>query len=263
MQETIQIVRSSVKASFASFLAESPPAVYLGLSIPRYIFQALFFVLVARFVGGVELMRFALIGNAVQLAANMGLGELTETVMMEKWAGTLSLLIAAPGNRLLSLVSKGAAGMVAALIAIIVGFTATSLITGPVASIDRLLRAFPIVFLIIISVSGLGLTLGAVTLPTRIGVLVHNTMAYTLMIICGINFPIDVLPFTVQIIARFLPMTNGLLAIRQLIDGATYADVLGLIGLELLLGVGYYILGVLIFRRFLQTVRRRGNLELF
>lgn len=258
---------SATVSGFAIFFASTPLSIFVGTAMPRYVFQAAFFVLLARFAGGPELMRFALLGNAIQIAVNMGLSSMSSVVEDEKWVGTLPILIAVPSNKLPALVGRGMVSIAEGLLAIGIALGGTLLLFGAVfeaAPFDpiRLLLAVPLVLLIVLSVGGLGLLIGSATLPTRIGTLMSNLGAYVMMILTGVNFPVAALPGWLQIVARLLPVTNGLEAVRAIIDGARYADVLRLVGAEALVMVAYFAAGYLVFELRLRTARAQGTLEL-
>ncbi|HEY43411.1 MAG TPA: ABC transporter permease [Anaerolineae bacterium] len=263
LRHNLRVFWSASLGSFSNFLAEYSPAVFFGTAVPRYILQSAFFVLLARFAGGPELMRFSLLGNAVQIAANMGLVNMVSVVESEKWIGTLPLLIAVPSNKLPALIGRGVANMIEGLVGIGFALGAGMLLFGAVFVPLRLLMALPLILLVITSIFGLGLLIGAITLPLRIGTLTSNAMAYIMMVICGVNFPISGLPEWLQSITRLIPMTNGLMAVRQVVDGANYRTVLPLIGYEILVGFVCYVLGYLVFEARLRTARQRGTIELF
>jgi ABC-2 type transport system permease protein len=263
LRHNLRVFWSASLGSFSNFLAEYTPAVFFGTAVPRYILQSAFFVLLARFAGGPELMRFSLLGNAIQIAANMGLVNMVSVVESEKWIGTLPLLIAVPSNKLPALIGRGVANMIEGIVGIGFALGAGMLIFGAVFNPLRLLMALPLILLVITSIFGMGLLIGAITLPLRIGTLASNAMAYIMMVLCGVNFPIVALPGWLQAVARLIPMTNGLMAVRQVVDGASYGTVLPLIGYEILVGFVYYVFGYLVFEARLRTARQRGTIELF
>ena len=92
--------------------------------------------------------------------------------------------------------------------------------------------------------------------------MIGNVVAYSMMILCGINFPIASLPSGVQMVSTLIPVTNGLLAIRAIIDGATYANVLPMIGKELMIAFVFGTAAWLTFGYRLRVLRQGGNLEL-
>ncbi|MGD8794270.1 MAG: hypothetical protein PVF47_17095 [Anaerolineae bacterium] len=58
-------------------------------------------------------------------------------------------------------------------------------------------------------------------------------------------------------------MTNGLLAVRAVVDGSAYADVLPFISAEILIGLAYGAVGYAIFAWQLSQARRDGKVEFF
>jgi ABC-2 type transport system permease protein len=259
----IRVFISAAEGSFAFFLAEYPPAVFVALRVPRFIFQAAFFVLLARVAGGPELARYALLGNAIQVAINMGLVGMTSTVESEKWIGTLPILIAVPSHKLPALMGRGVANLIDGWLGIIIALGFGMLIFRTGFPALGLLRAAPLILLVSFTVLAMGMLLGSALLPTRVGTLSSNLLSYVMMVICGVNFPVSLLPEWLGILARFLPVTSGLEAIRAVVDGARYGDVAGLIALEVGVGLAYLILGTLIFDARLRAARQKGALELF
>ncbi|GAB4157923.1 MAG: ABC transporter permease [Candidatus Promineifilaceae bacterium] len=259
----MRVFWSATKSSFVNFAAEYTVSLFISTAVPRYILQTVFFVLLARFAGGIDLMRFAFIGNVVQIGVNLGLSNMAAIVESEKWLGTLPILIAAPNNKLPALIGRGVAYMAQGLLSVLVALAGGALIFGSVFPIGRMLLTLPIIILIIITVTGLGLLIGAITLPTRIGSLVANTTAYIMMIICGVNFPVDALPGWLQQIAHILPVTNGLIAVRQVIDGTNNEATWFLLGYELLIGIIAFGIGYIVFEARLRAAQHRGTIELF
>jgi len=58
-----------------------------------------------------------------------------------------------------------------------------------------------------------------------------------------------------------LPLTRGIAAARQVIAGASLAEVMPLLTDEVLIGLVYFFIGYFIFRRFEVQAKRRGTLE--
>jgi ABC-2 type transport system permease protein len=225
------------------------------------ILQALFFVFLAKAAGGNVLARFALIGNGVQIAVFFVLQAMWEVFENEKWNGTLQFLIAAPANWLPMMLGKCMASYGDALVSTILTFAV--LVPALQVPIDliHLLRAVPLILLTIASASALGWLVGAISLSIRWGHIVCNMLGYLMIALCGINFPFSALPPAVQGLGILLPVTHGLLAVRAVIDGASYAAVMPLIGMEVLIGCGYAALAWLTFGWRLRTTRQRGTFE--
>lgn len=235
----------------------------LGTRLPRFILQPLFFVILADTAGGPELGRFALIGNAMGNAAIMSLVNLGVSIEIEKWAGTFPLLLAAPANWLPLMIGRAAAGYLDSLLGVLTTFVVlTPFMPNAELSAGALLMAAPLMLLTTASMAGLGWLLGSITLPTRTGLLISNMVSYFMFVVCGVNFPLEALPSWLQSIGRLLPLTHGLMAIRGVIDGASYGEVSSLIGREILMGLIYSALAWSIFRKRMMDTRRTGQMEL-
>lgn len=259
---TWRTFKAGVRASIIMETTEALPR-FLGATLPRFILQPLFFVLLAYTAGGLGLARFALIGNAMGNAAITSLVMLGVSIEVEKWAGTFPLLMAVPANWLPLMIGRAAAGYIESLAGVLITFIVlTPFMAGVGLDFWRLLMAIPLMLLSTGTLAGLGWLLGSLTLPTRVGLLASNMVAYVMFVLCGVNIPIEAMPRFLQFIGRALPLTHGLMAIREVIDGATYLQVAPLVGLEVFIGLVYATLAWLVFRKRLMDTRRTGRLEL-
>jgi len=253
--------KAGARASIIMDTTEALPR-FLGVTLPRFILQPLFFVLLAYTAGGLELAKFALIGNAMGNAAITSLVMLGVSIELEKWAGTFPLLMAVPANWLPLMIGRAAAGYIESLAGVMITFIVlTPFIAGVGLDFWRLVMALPLMLLATATLAGMGWLLGSLTLPTRVGLLASNMVAYIMFVLCGVNIPLEAMPGFLQLIGRALPLTHGLLAIRGVIDGASYVQVAPLVGLEVLIGLIYASLAWLVFRKRLMDTRRTGRLE--
>ncbi len=262
MQAYFRSFWSGVRASWAMLAVELTPTVFFGAKIPRVVFQALFFVLIAKAAGGNEMARFALIGNAVHAAVFPAIISFAIVIEIEKWAGTLPLLVASPMHWLPAMVGRSAATFGNAVFNTVIVLALLIPFIAPDIALINLLRAVPVFLITLIATAGLGWLVGAIALPMRWGTLISNMTGYAMMITCGVNFPFTALPPAGQWIGRALPMTHGLLAIRAVIDGAPYSQVAGLMGTEMLIGLIYGVVAWMMFGYRLKAARQNGNLEL-
>lgn len=261
MRANLRLFLGGVRTSWAMYLTWLSPATYIGVRIPRMVLQSLFFVFLAKAAGGDQLARFALIGNAVQIAVFFVLQAMWEVFDNEKWNGTLQFLLASPANWLPMMLGKCMASYGDALVSTTLTFVV--LIPALRVQIDaiNLLRAVPLIILTIASAGALGWLIGAISLSIRWGHLICNMLGYLMIVLCGINFPFSALPGAVQTLGNLLPVTHGLLAIRAVIDGASYASVLPWIGLEALVAVAYAAIAWLAFGQRLRATRQKGTFE--
>ncbi len=263
MSQWTQLFRSGVKTGWANLAVELTPVTVLGSRIPRAILQAVFFILISYAAGGSELAKFALIGNTMHAAVFHSIIEMSVVIELEKWLGTMPYLIASPANWFPTLLGRSLPGYVEGLLRILLVLLILVPFFGADLTTLALLRAAPIFIITVASASALGWLSGAIMLPTRWGMLACNTIGYLMMITGGVNFPVTALPPIIQWFGRILPMTHGLLAIRQVIDGASYADVSSLIVSEIIIGVIYGMAAWKLFSYRLNVARQTGNIEKF
>ena len=256
-----QLARIS-RLSWALYLADIQIWILFLVQFPRGLAQALFFFYLANAAGGYDQARFALIGNAIHISALYAMLYMSGIIENDKWNGTLIFKVAAPGNWLVSMLGLSAAQYTTVFsisMVIFVVFIPTSV---PDISWLNFLRAIPLIFMTIVSVGTFGWLIGSAAFTTRWVEMLDNVVAYTLMIVCGINFPISALPDIIRVISQFVPLTNGLLAVRAVIDGASYASILHLIGSEIVIAFIYGAAAWITFHYRLTSLRRSGNFEL-
>jgi len=236
----IRILGHAARTGYEDYFVEIGVRVWLLGWFLRVVVQVVFFALIGRLLGSEEQVRYLLIGNAVMLAAVGALLSVAGTTW-ERRAGTLPLLV---------VISMGAL-----------------LIVAPIFDVSlpwaRMPLVVPLVVVVALSTYALGTFLGGLVLhamSTRN--IVSNLAQTTMMAICGVNVPLSYYPDAVQWLAHALPLTHGLLAIRELLAGAGGATVLAYTGAELLVGLGWLALALLTFDRLAEHGRRDGSIEL-
>jgi ABC-2 type transport system permease protein len=68
-------------------------------------------------------------------------------------------------------------------------------------------------------------------------------------------------PEWLQAAVQVLPLTHGLQAVRELLDGASVPDVLPNVAAELAVGAGWLVVTLVAYRRFVARARRDGTLD--
>jgi len=233
---------------------------WLGGWFLRVLSQVTFFALIGRLLNAEQQTWFLLVGNAVMLAAMEGVWALN-MVGWERNAGTLPLLAASPTNPVLVLASRGVYligdGSVSALGAFFV--------LGPLFHLPmpwpRVLLVVPLTVLVGASAYCLGTFLGGVILAYRgVNNLVANVGLVSVMTLCGINVPLGAYPTPVAWISRCLPVTHGLIGVRDVLAGDLSAAA-GQALAEAAVGLCWLALCLLTFRWFVERGRRNGSLE--
>jgi ABC-2 type transport system permease protein len=84
-----------------------------------------------------------------------------------------------------------------------------------------------------------------------------------MLIVSGANVPFDRLPHVVRTVASGVPLTHGIKAGRQVVNGASVGDVGNRLGAELGIAAASFAVGVLLLRVFERQARASGSFERF
>ena len=83
-----------------------------------------------------------------------------------------------------------------------------------------------------------------------------------ILVLSGVIIPLTVFPVGIQEFAKILPVTNGLVAIKDTFIGGQISETFGYVRREGLTGLVYFIIGFVGFVLFERVVKQRGTLEL-
>ena len=256
-----RVLGRSASLSFYEFFGVYTPQAWLTAWVPRVVFGALFFALVAQFVGGRELLLFAIVGNAAYLTLQPTLTFTTGSVIREISGGSLPLLVASPTSALLVLTGRNAAYGVNGLIS-----GALTIVTAGILGLPLSVSSFALALLLLVVIElssySFGLLLGALVVrypaSTNITPIV---IGFALLSIGGVNIPLNVLPAAVQTVALALPSTHGLLALREALGAGDPGVLLLNVASELGIGAAYLTLAFIAFSALLRDTRRHGSLD--
>ena len=237
------------------------PYLFVIILLVPSVTQILFFAYLGR-AAGVEDDTFYLVGNAVVAAAVPGLFGMSHTITDERYTHTLSLLVVSPASRVALFLGRATPVAVNGAVVAVFAFVVGALILGvsvPTSSLGSLTLT---ILVTAFACTGLGLVNASLGLRWRESALLSNLLLYFLLLAAGVNVPLDLLPGWLSTIAQGLPVTHGVEAARELVAGASLADVAPLLGAELLVGAVYATVGLFFVRVFEFEGRRGASLEL-
>jgi ABC-2 type transport system permease protein len=183
------------------------------------------------------------------------------TVGNERLFGTLPYLIGSPAPRGPLFLGRALFHILDGLVTVIFALPLAVLFFGLDLSHSNLPLVAGCVLLLSATSTGLGLILGSISLMTQEGWFITSTISMALYILCGINFPVSALPAPLQAVAYALPMTRGIEAARMALEGATWAEVSGLVAGEAVIGLIYAMVGYGLFRLMEKRSLISGKLE--
>lgn len=233
---------------------------YIPTMLGAPIFQVLFFAYIGRYAR-LRNDEFFVVGNAVQLSSMAGIYGMAMTVGGERWTQTLSQLMATPANRLPLFLGRAlpliANGIITSAFAFAVGWM--------LLDVDLAASDIPGLAVVVaasaFACTSLGLVVGAIGLRVRDVFFLANFVVYSLVLLCGVNIPLESLPGWIEAISRCLPLTHGIEAARAIADGASLSDVDYLVWTELGIGAAYAAVAFVVFKLFELEGRRRASFE--
>lgn len=257
----MRIIRQTVLLDLADMRAVYTWRTWLFGWVLRLLCQAAFFSLVGQFVGAAREMQYVLVGNIVVLIC-LEATIVVISMSMERGAGTLALLAIAPTSHVPFYLGRGLHWVVSGLSSSLIAWLVLPPLLGVPLPWPQAAYALPVFLAVAMSSYGWGCVLAGLALRWR-GVhwLILNVGYMSIMAFCGVNVPTSFWLPPIRFIANFLPVTHGLLAIRDILAGAGSATVLPLVGLELAVGLGWFAVAALLVDRLVSAGRRDGSLE--
>ena len=236
------------------------PWVYVPSLLVAPIFQILLFVYIGR-NAGLESDEFYVIGNALQYAAIPCVFAMGYAISGERYQQTLGPILVSPAPRLPLFLGRAVPVMLNGAFVAAFSLAVGGLILGIHVPASALAPLALVVLVCALSCTGLGLINGALGLRVRDTAVLANIIFGLLLIFTGANVPIDVLPGWMQAISQVTPLTHGIEAARLLADGASLSSVDYLIVDEVLVGVGYGLVGYGLLRFLEWQSRVHATLE--
>ena len=238
------------------------PWVFVPHTLGYPVFEILFFAYLGRFAGVLS-DEFFLIGNAFMGIAVTGFFGMSAAIAGERRSQTLPTLLASPANRLALFLGRALPSILTGFVVAAFAFTICALILD-VSFTAAELRAVAVAAVAAsFACTAFGLCLGSLGFRGRNVTLFADMVAGSMLLISGANVPLERLPRVVQVVSEVIPLTHGIEAARELADGASLADVSGLLGAELAVGAAYLVLGLVLLRFFEYEGRRSATLEAF
>jgi ABC-2 type transport system permease protein len=148
------------------------------------------------------------------------------SVVWDREFGFLRELLVAPLGRTGIVLGKAVGAAAIALLQV-----ALMLLITPIVGVDidaqTILLLVPVVFILSIALSGLGLLVASYMRSQQGFQLLIQLLIFPLIFLAGVFFPINQAPDWLQVISKFNPLTYGVDAIRQIFLGSGSGPYLG------------------------------------
>jgi ABC-2 type transport system permease protein len=238
------------------------PAMYIPTMLGSPLFQLIFFTKLGQYAQA-ETRDFYIVGNSVQVCAMSSVYGMTMAVANERWFGTLGPLLASPANRAAVFLGRGLPVLVNGLLVSCFTFLVGALLLGFRPGLDAVPALALVVTVTVLSCTAFGMLLGSIGLRAKDFFFVANLAYFLLLLFCGVNIPLDVLPGWMSFVGRCLPLTHGIAAARAVAGGSPLSDVAGLIWTELGVAAAYAAGAYALFRILERESRRTAVLDAY
>lgn len=197
----------------------------------------------ASLAGTADYVSYITVGTLMWWWFNLMLWGLGSSLRSEQTRGTLESNWLAPLSKLFLLLGAAWADILVGLCTLGISFLSLYLIYG-VRVVGSLWHLILVMLVSIPSIYGIGIIFASLVLVAKETNALVFFVRGLMTVFCGISYPLAVLPGWMATIARTLPLTHSIAAVRAIVSGSS----LGAIGAELqyllvsgvcLLAVGY------------------------
>jgi ABC-2 type transport system permease protein len=220
-------------------------------------------ILLGRLLASEETVQFLLIGQ-IAIIGSQFTGWVVQAFTWDRmFVGIYPMLIAAPSSlvpimlgRTLVWLLNGIATAVATLLVLVPIFDL------PVTP-GRLAWLLPALVLLCVSSYGFAFFLGTlINWIPRLRNVIQNAVVIVMAGICGVMVPIAFWPPWVQAVAQVLPVTHGLQSIRLMMAGRAPREFVAGFVVEAVVGMAWFVVGVVTLDRTVLAARRTGAVDL-
>ena len=201
-------------------------------------------------------LAFVVLGVAFNGLMMSALEDGGNAIYEEESNGTWDVLALAPFNRFAWMLSKTMAGLVTGFIDFFAVLLLGAVVLSWSPSMTGLLVAFLGIALTLVALQGFGFLMAAIGLVWKQPYALAFLLSPIVLLCTGMMFPVQVLPTWVQPVSNFIPLTHGLVVVRDaiLLDRG-FVELLPVFGRLVVSGFAFMLVGFLAFR-FMETKAR-------
>jgi len=246
--------------SYRALFNWATPSLYLGSVLLPPLFQLFFFVLLGRTLntGSDE---FFVLGNLVLACSISGIFGGTMAMANERNFGTLPYMLMSTQSRITTLASRGLPFVINGIIASTFVAVCATPSLGLRWSDEIVFGLLAAVVVASFSSTAMGLCLGAVGLRFADVWLIGNFMAVSMLLLTGVNLPLDELPSALSAIGQVIPVTHAVEAARGVYDTGEFSSALLPLAQEGIIAAIYMLLAWILLSAFEGSARKSAKTE--
>lgn len=251
---------TSAALSYRALFNWATPSLYVGSVLLPPLFQLFFFVFLGRTLntGSDE---FFVMGNLVLACSISGIFGGTMAMANERNFATLPYLIMSTQRRITTLASRGLPFVVNGMVA----STFVAVCATPALGFDWsppvVLGMAAAVVVASVSSTALGLCLGAVGLRFADVWLIGNLVASSMLLLTGVNLPIEELPRALSILGQSIPVTHAVEGARQVYATGDFGAGASAFAREGVIAAVYLVLAWVLLYGFEGSARKSAKTE--
>lgn len=251
-------IAGSVRAQF-SMTRRSVEEIRAIVVMPIH---AVIFMAVFKYVGRDDLAAYSLVAPMLMSVGQMGFFMASELLARERNDQTLEIVVATPSPFWLIILSRITVMTVLSLLGIVVSWLIIRLVFGVTVTVHHPLILAVTLIATTLAAAGTTLITAALFCIARNARTYQNSILYPIFLLGGILVPITAYPEWVQPVSRIVYLYWSANLLRDTMQVAPPAGVLGSLGAIAVLGLGGAVIGILLIGRMLNKLRREGTLGL-
>jgi ABC-2 type transport system permease protein len=174
---------------------------------------------------------------------------LPAAISHEREVGTLDGMMVAPINRLSVILGKTVAQMTRGIVQGVIILVLAIMLFG-VTIHGNILLVFALLLLGVFSFVGLGIVLTSFAKNQETAVMMMTTIMFPMMFLSGVFFPIEQMPWFMQTISKFLPLTYVADALRKvMVLGAGIPELANELSILIVFGIIMTAIALPVFKR--------------
>jgi ABC-2 type transport system permease protein len=243
---------------------------FAWLSVPGFISNVfvrpmgmvVLYAVLGRFAGNPVAVQDFVLGIATYTMVQLTFPAICQSYTYDRGFGTLAFMYASPASRFVNYISRMVFHYPSALLAFGASLAAASLIVEIGFGTVNWAVLIVALFVTAATITAFAQFIGIFAIVLRDWVNIQNVSCGILLILSGMIIPLGVFPEWVQELAKLLPTTNGLMAIRGAFAGAGFPEVVASIVREAATSLVYFALAFACFLSFERVAKQSGVLDL-
>lgn len=245
--------KTSLRAYPWSFIISRITGSVFSIIFPLFIYHYIFMGSLSNeflyYTKTSDYVTFIILGESLNIMSFATLMNVGRCIITEIREGTLESILISPTSRIGyfigSYIEQLGRSTIEFLLIIIVG-----LLLGARIQLSMIINLIIILILSSLSFFSISIMVSSVMVFTRDTYIVQNTVFTVMSFICGVAFPINFLPNSLQLLSNVFPLTPAIKLFRScIINGQNLYDEWILIVQMLLLSIFYMLIGLLWFKK--------------